>query len=66
VGDISSVAKANVTPNSLQVESILGTPQVYGLIDDSQTPNYSRIDSSQTANYSTITDTQTPDWEEVA
>jgi hypothetical protein len=50
----------------LLITGVLGTPQVYGLIDDSQTPNYSGIDSSQTANYSTITDTQTPDWEEVA
>ena len=66
VGSVTSQAGAKVTPDSLLIIGILGTPQVYGLIDDSQTPNYSGIDSSQTANYSTITDTQTPDWEEVA
>tara|TARA_R100001377_G_C3134945_1_gene90654 strand:+ start:162 stop:641 length:480 start_codon:yes stop_codon:yes gene_type:complete len=55
-GIIITDAEAVITLTILtEMTSTLGLVQVYGLIDTSQTPNYS-----------IITDTQTPNWEEVA
>jgi len=66
VGSIVPNAAANIVPNLDGATASVGVVAIWGIIDDSQTPNYSAIDSSQSPNYSTITDTQTPNWEEVA
>ena len=39
---------------------------VWGLIDDSQTPNWVNIDDSQTITWSEVDDAQTPDWLDIA
>ena len=46
----------------------LGEPRanVWGLVNDSQTANYSNVDTTQTPNYSSVNTTQTPNYEEVA
>ena len=42
------------------------TVNIWGLVNDTQTPSYSDVSTTQTPNYSTISDTQTPNWKEVA
>ena len=57
--------------NLVVVEGVFGTGtaarvNVWGLVPDSQTPNYSEVSVSQTPSYTNVTDTQTSDWKEVA
>jgi uncharacterized membrane protein len=66
VGDVTTDAEANIVLALDGATGAVGVVAIWGIIDDSQTPNYSTIDSSQVPNYSTITDTQSPNWEEVA
>ena len=66
VGSIIPNAAASVVLALDGATGNVGVVAIWGIIDDSQTPNYGAIDSSQSPNYSTITDTQTPNWEEVA
>jgi hypothetical protein len=66
VGDVTTDAEANVVLALDGATGAVGVVAIWGIIDDSQTPNYNTIDSSQVPNYSTITDTQDPNWEEVA
>ena len=55
VNSVSIIAEANIYPTSVNATGNLGSILVWGLIDDSQTPNYS-----------TILTTQNPSWSEVA
>ena len=60
-----------IAANVIVVEGVVGTGEtervnVWGLIADDQTPNYSAISTTQTANYSSIDEAQTANWKEVA
>ena len=65
---ISIIIAVNVDINNTDVlaTGVIADILVWGLIDDSQTPNYSTISTSQTPNYSTVNTSQTPNWDEVA
>jgi len=55
LGSITTISKANVSVTGLSATGFVTNVLVWGLIDDTQTPNYANINS-----------TQTPNWEEVA
>ena len=66
LGEETTIAKAVVLPTGN-----VGTfgeffVNVWSLVDESQTPNYSEVSTSQTPSYSEVSTSQTPDWEEVA
>ena len=66
LGAVTFDGDANVVPTGVEAACTTSGVNVWGLVDDSQTPNWSTIDDSQTPNWSTIDDSQTPDWKEVA
>ena len=66
VGEVSTVAKANISVIGVSATGELGNPFVWSLIDETQTPNYSDITDTQTSSFTTIDQTQTPGWEDVA
>lgn len=43
-----------------------GVINIWGSINDSQTPNWSAISDSQTPSWSAVSDSQTPNWTEIA
>ena len=65
-GSVSTTASAVVTPTGVSATGATNIANVWGLIDQSQTPNYSTISTSQTPSYSAVSTSQTPDWKEVA
>jgi len=66
IGAVTFDGDANVVPTGVSATGAVGTPNIWSLIDDGQTPNWAAISDSQTPNWSTIDDSQTPNWEEVA
>ena len=58
--------KANIVPELNAMTGLIGNVNVWGLIDEDQTPSYSSVDESQSPSYTTVSDTQSPDWDEVA
>ena len=54
VNSVSIIAEANVFPTEVNSIGVLGDILVWGLIDTSQTPNYSTISTSQTPNWSEV------------
>jgi hypothetical protein len=65
LGSVTFDGDANVVPTGVSATGGVGAPNIWGLIDDSQTPNWSAVDDSQTPNWSTIDDSQTPNWSAV-
>ena len=55
LGSVTTISKANVSVTGLSATGFVTNVLVWGLVDDTQTPNYANINS-----------TQTPNWEEVA
>jgi hypothetical protein len=66
VGVVSIVPDANVEPTGVSGTGQIGSVNVWGFVDDSQTPSWSSIDDAQTPSWTSVSDTQTPDWKEVA
>jgi hypothetical protein len=66
IGTLEFDGDANVFPTGVEATCTTSGVNVWGLIDDSQTPSWSAIDDSQTPSWSAIDDSQTPDWKEVA
>ena len=66
IGAVTFDGDANVVPTGVEAACTTSGVNVWGLVDDSQTPNWSSIDDSQTPNWTTIDDSQTPNWKEVA
>ena len=64
-GDVA-VADAVIGVTGVSATGVVNIVNVWGLVDDSQTPNYSTISTSQTPSWTAVTDSQTPSWEEVA
>mgnify|MGYP000894686268 CR=1 FL=1 len=65
-GTVTVDAKATVVVIGVSGTGEIGAFNVWGLVDDSQTPNWSNINDSQTPGWSNISDSQTPNWDEVA
>ena len=55
VGSVSTISKANVSVTGVSATGFITNVLVWGLIDDTQTPNYDNINTNQT-----------PEWEDVA
>ena len=55
-----------VVPTGVSGTGATNTSNVWGLVDNDQTPSWSTISTSQTPSWSEVSTTQTPDWEEVA
>ena len=54
LGSVTPTAAADVDITGLLTTSGLGGVNVWGLVDTSQTPNYSTISTSQTPNWSEV------------
>ena len=54
LGSVVTTGIANIYPTSVNATGNLGSILVWGLIDDSQTPNYSIISTTQTPNWSEV------------
>ena len=54
IGAVSTVAKANVTPEGQSATASVGIILIWGEVDTSQTPDYQNVATSQTPNYTTI------------
>ena len=66
VGNVTSISKAVVSVTNVSATGFVNVVNVWGLVDDSQTPNYSEVSTTQTPTYSEVSTTQSPDWSEVA
>jgi hypothetical protein len=66
LGEIGIIGKSVVIPQGLVITAGIPNVTVWGLVDDSQTPNWSGVDDSQTPNWSEVDDSQTTNWEEKA
>jgi hypothetical protein len=53
-------------PTGVEASALTQIVNVWGLVDDAQTPNYTDVSTTQTPNYSNINSSQSPDWQEVA
>ena len=66
VGDVSATTHVTILITGLEGTGQITQLLVWGLVDDSQTPNYSSVSTSQTPNYSSVDDSQDADWDDVA
>ena len=66
LGSVTVISKAIVTLTGLSASG--GTPSinVWGLVDDSQSPSWSAVDDSQSPSWSAVDDSQEPDWKAAA
>jgi hypothetical protein len=60
------IAKAVVEPTGIEGTGAITGVNIWGQVDDSQTPNYQQINDAQTPTWTSVNDAQTPNWEEVA
>jgi hypothetical protein len=65
VGTATAVGGSKVTLVGVQAAGIVATPLVWGLVDDSQTPNWQPVNDTQSGVWTTINDAQTPNWQAV-
>jgi hypothetical protein len=65
VGTVIVVAKTNVAVVGAQAEGIVGVVNVWGEIDDDQTPNWQNISGAQSPVWGEIDDDQTPNWQNI-
>lgn len=56
---------ANVYPDGTQLYVRVGGALVWGMIDDTQTPNWQNITNTQTPSWADVDDTQAPDWNQL-
>ena len=66
LGSVVIIAPALIVVTGVSANGETEKVNVWGLVDDAQTANYSNVSTTQTASYSDVTDTQTPNWKEVA
>jgi hypothetical protein len=65
VGVLSVAATANVYPFGVVGYGQIGYPLIWGLVDDTQTPNWNLISTPQTPNWNLISTPQTPNWQQI-
>jgi hypothetical protein len=59
-------ADADVPVTGLQAQGYLGVVNIWGEIDDNQSPNWQDITSIQDPLWGTVNDAQNPDWQGIA
>ena len=62
VGTVTVSGTANVFPTGVVGYGRVGVVNVWGLIDDTQNPNWQNINDTQSPGWQTITDTQSAGW----
>ena len=66
LGNVTVSANADVSVTGLAATGIIGVVNVWGEVDDDQTPNWQAITDSQTPEWETSPSAQTPDWTDIA
>ena len=66
LGNVTTIAKANVTPTSVLATGFVGSVLIWSRIDDSQSSNFSEITDTQTPGWVEIDESEAASWEDVA
>jgi hypothetical protein len=66
VGIVVATAAADVQVSGLAATGVTGPVNVWGEIDDNQTPNWTPIASAENPSWVGVPETQNPDWQDVA
>ena len=66
LGIITTSANADILVVGLAATGIIGFVNVWGEINDDQTPNWTPIANTQNPEWGTVSETQTPDWQDIA
>ena len=66
LGTVSTSANADIPVVGLAAIGIIGPVNVWGEVNNDQTPNWTPIASAQTPAWDNVSETQTPDWQDIA
>ena len=66
VGTVLVIPECKVSVSAVSTRGSLGIINIWSLVNDDQTPNYTPVNDSQSAGYSEVNTTQNPDWTDVA
>ena len=66
LGTVTASANADISVTGLAATGIIGFANVWGEVDDDQTPNWTPIASAQTPEWGDVSETQTPNWQDIA
>jgi len=66
LGTVVASANADISVVGLAATGIIGFANVWGEINDDQTPNWTPIASTQNPEWGTVSETQTPNWQDIA
>jgi len=66
LGTVVVSANADVPVVGLAATGIIGFVNVWGEVDDDQTPNWTPIASTQSPSWDGVSETQTPNWQDIA
>jgi hypothetical protein len=63
---VTATANADISVTGLAATGIIGFANVWGEVDDTQTPNWTPIASAQTPEWATASETQVVNWTPIA
>jgi hypothetical protein len=66
LGTIATSANANIFAVGLAAIGVIGPVNVWGEVDDDQTPNWQGINTVQSPDWNALSDTQSPSWTPIA
>lgn len=66
VGTVVVIPECKVDVSGVNTIIRTGIINIWGLVNDDQTPNYTPVNDNQSAGYSEVNTTQNPDWTDVA
>ena len=66
IGSITTKAGAKATLVGVSGETNTPTVNVWGIIDDSQSPSWTVVTDSQSPSWTGVSDSQSPEWQDVA
>ena len=66
VGTAVIIPECKVSVSTVSTSSSIGIVNIWSLVNDDQTPNYTPVNDNQSAGYSEVNTTQNPDWTDVA
>jgi|TARA_B100001093_G_C26858955_1_gene1028903 hypothetical protein len=66
LGTVIVIPECKVSVSSVSASGSLGVLNIWSLVNDEQTPNYTPVNDNQSAGYSEVNTTQNPNWTDVA
>tara|TARA_X000000368_G_scaffold88255_2_gene67182 strand:- start:10369 stop:11088 length:720 start_codon:yes stop_codon:yes gene_type:complete len=66
LGTLIVIPECKVFVSSVSASGSLGVLNIWSLVNDEQTPNYTPVNDNQSAGYSEVNTTQNPNWTDVA